>query len=77
MRKTGVVKWWSETKGFGFIIPDDGSEELFVHYSHIRANGGGRRNLKDDEPVEFETVEGPKGPQAIDVVRIADTIGDY
>jgi CspA family cold shock protein len=74
MRKTGIVKWFSEAKGFGFIIPDDGSEELFCHYSAIRQSSPGRRNLHDDEPVEFETIQGPKGPQAVAVVRIADTV---
>lgn len=62
---TGKVKWFSESKGYGFIAMDDGTD-LFVHYSGIR--GTGRRNLQEGQEVEFEIVEGPKGPQASDVV---------
>ncbi len=64
---TGKVKWFSEAKGYGFIATDEGND-IFVHYSAIR--GTGRRNLYEGQEVEFETVEGPKGPQAADVVPL-------
>jgi CspA family cold shock protein len=66
---TGSVKWFNAEKGFGFIKPDDGSKDLFVHFSAIR--GSGFRSLTDGARVEFEVGEGPKGPQANDV-RLAD-----
>jgi CspA family cold shock protein len=66
---TGSVKWFNAEKGFGFIKPDDGSKDLFVHFSAIR--GSGFRSLPDLARVEFEVGEGPKGPQANDV-RLAD-----
>ncbi|MCB1274020.1 MAG: cold-shock protein [Leucobacter sp.] len=59
---TGTVKWFDNEKGFGFIAPDDGSRDLFAHYSAII--GTGRRTLEDNQRVEFEAEEGPKGPQA-------------
>lgn len=62
---TGTVKWFSEQKGYGFITPDDGGKDLFIHYSNII--GDGFRNLIDGQPVEFETVEGRKGMEASDV----------
>ncbi len=62
---TGRVKWFNEQKGFGFIIPDDGSEDLFVHYSSIQ--GDGFRTLQEEQEVEFEKGEGQKGPQAMNV----------
>ena len=61
---TGKVKWFSETKGYGFIATDEGND-IFVHYSAIR--GTGRRNLFEGQEVEFEMASGPKGPQAADV----------
>lgn len=67
MRLTGRVKWFSEQKGYGFISPDAGGEDVFVHFSAI--NGTGRRNLTADEAVEFSVVTGPKGPQAAEVER--------
>jgi CspA family cold shock protein len=61
----GKVKWFNEKKGFGFITPDDGSEDLFVHHSNIE--GEGFRSLQDDQAVEYEVGEGRKGPQATNV----------
>lgn len=62
---TGKVKWFSETKGYGFITPDDGGEDLFVHYSNIDADGF--RVLREGQAVEFEVTQGQKGPQAAQV----------
>jgi len=61
----GKVKWFNERKGYGFITPDDGSEDLFVHHSNIA--GEGFRSLQNDQAVEYEVGEGRKGPQATDV----------
>jgi len=62
---TGIVKWFNAEKGFGFIAPDDGSADVFVHYSEIK--GSGFRTLEENQQVEFEIGEGTKGPQAQDV----------
>lgn len=62
---TGRVKWFNEQKGFGFITPDDGSSDLFVHHTSIVADGF--RTLNDDQEVEFEVGEGQKGPVANNV----------
>ncbi|WP_115685425.1 cold-shock protein [Corynebacterium senegalense] len=62
---TGTVKWFNAEKGFGFIAPDDGSADVFVHYSEIK--GSGFRTLEENQQVEFEIGEGTKGPQAQDV----------
>lgn len=67
-RVTGTVKWFSELKGYGFITLEDGSGDVFVHYSAIQQEGKGRKNLSDGQRVEFEVVEGVKGPQAHEVV---------
>ena len=66
-RVTGTVKWFNGSKGYGFIQPEEG-EDVFVHYSAIR--GSGFRNLTEGERVEFTIEATPKGPQAIDVVRL-------
>lgn len=58
----GVVTWFNEEKGFGFIAPDDGSSDVFVHYSQIQ--GSGFKTLTADQRVEFEIGQGQKGPQA-------------
>ena len=68
MRTTGTVKWFNETKGFGFITPEGGAKDCFVHHSAIQ--GGGFRTLTEGERVEFDMVEGQKGPAAEDVVRL-------
>ncbi|MBA7566622.1 putative cold shock protein A [subsurface metagenome] len=62
---TGKVKWFNDNKGFGFITPDDGGEELFVHHTSIESEGF--RSLREDQAVEFEVGQGQKGPQAIKV----------
>jgi CspA family cold shock protein len=64
--RTGTVKWFNETKGFGFIAPQDGGPDVFVHYSVIQ--GSGFRKLAEGQNVEFESEKGPKGMQAT-VVR--------
>ncbi len=66
----GKVKWFSDQKGFGFIAPDDGSKDVFVHHSAIQ--GGGFRTLAENDVVEFETEEGQKGPRATNVVRVQE-----
>ena len=63
---TGIVKWFNSEKGFGFIAPDDGSADVFVHFSAI--NSKGFRTLNENDKVEYETQQGPKGLQAADVV---------
>ena len=62
---TGTVKWFNENKGYGFIVPDDGGEDVFVHHSNILSSG--YRTLKEGQKVDFETGQGRKGPEAIDV----------
>jgi CspA family cold shock protein len=61
----GTVKWFNDAKGFGFITPDDGGKDLFVHFSAIQ--GGGVKTLKENDKVQFDVVQGPKGPQATNV----------
>jgi cold shock protein len=63
---TGIVKWFNATKGFGFIVPDDGGDDLFVHYSEIKASG--YASLDEGQKVEFEVGTGKKGPCATNVV---------
>ena len=62
---TGKVKWFTPTKGYGFIKPDDGGEDLFVHHSSIQ--GEGYKSLKEDQSVTFDVEDGEKGPQATNV----------
>ena len=62
---TGTVKWFNESKGFGFISPSDGGKDVFVHFSAII--GDGFRTLAEGQSVSFEVEQGPKGPQAANV----------
>ena len=66
---TGTVKWFSDEKGYGFITPEDGSKDLFVHFSGIA--GDGFKSLTEGARVEFEATEGQKGPQATNVRAVA------
>lgn len=68
MRTTGTVKWFNDAKGFGFISPEAGERDCFVHYSSIE--GDGFRSLTEGDQVEFDMVNGPKGPAAENVVRV-------
>ncbi len=68
MSTTGTVKWFNAEKGFGFIAPDDGSADVFAHFSAI--SGGGYRSLDENQKVEFDTEQGPKGPQAANIVLV-------
>ncbi|MEO9133284.1 MAG: cold-shock protein [Sphingomonas sp.] len=62
---TGIVKWFNDSKGFGFITPDDGGEDLFAHFSAIQMNGF--KSLHEGQRVVFEVTQGPKGKQASNI----------
>lgn len=65
---TGTVKWFNDAKGFGFITPDDGGEDLFAHFSAISMNGF--KTLKEGQKVSFEVTQGPKGKQASNINNV-------
>ncbi len=68
MRQNGTVKWFNDAKGFGFITPQDGAKDCFVHYSAIA--GSGFRTLVEGDAVEFDMVDSAKGPAAANVSRV-------
>lgn len=70
MRTTGTVKWFNDQKGFGFITRDDGQKDCFVHHSAIQSQGF--RTLAEGDRVEFEVVQGQKGPAAENVTKIGN-----
>jgi CspA family cold shock protein len=67
-RTTGVVKWFNATKGYGFIAPDEGGKDVFVHHSAIQMEG--YASLDENDRVEFTIEESPKGPQAANVIKL-------
>ena len=67
-RKQGTVKWFNDSKGFGFITPNDGGNDLFVHHTSIQAEG--YKSLAEGQAVEFKVAAGPKGENAVDVIAI-------
>jgi len=70
---TGQVKWFNNAKGFGFILPDEGGDDLFAHYSAIGMEG--YKTLKAGQLVSFDTIEGPKGLHAANIHAVADAAG--
>lgn len=68
MSTTGTVKWFNDTKGFGFITPEDGGKDCFVHHSSIQ--GSGFKSLSEGDQVEFDVVQGQKGPAAENVRKV-------
>ncbi len=68
---TGTVKWFNDSKGYGFIAPEDGGKDVFVHHSNIAGNGF--KTLAEGAKVEFEPREGAKGPEATNVTLIASS----
>jgi cold shock protein len=68
MRTTGIVKWFNDAKGFGFITPEGGDRDCFVHHTAIQQEGF--RTLSENERVEFDLVQGQKGPAAENVVKV-------
>jgi CspA family cold shock protein len=65
---SGTVKWFNDAKGFGFIKPDDGSDDVFAHFSAIQMDGF--RSLREGQRVSFEVIEGPKGKQATNIQSV-------
>ena len=71
--QTGIVKWFNNAKGYGFILPDDGGGDIFAHYSSIEMDG--YKTLKAGQCVAFETVSGPKGLHAVNIQRLESPTG--
>jgi CspA family cold shock protein len=69
--QSGTVKWFNNAKGYGFIVPEDGGEDVFVHYSTI--DGSGFKTLKEGQPVQFEVLSSPRGVQT---TRVLGTEGE-
>ena len=67
----GTVKWFNNSKGYGFIAPADGTQDLFVHFSAIQDEGNGYRSLNEGDQVEFNVEQGQKGLQATNVVKVS------
>jgi len=74
LRSIGKVKWFNENKGYGFILREEGGQDIFVHYSEIRQEG--YRTLSEGESVEFELADSDKGPQAKQVTRESNSNGN-
>jgi CspA family cold shock protein len=70
MRTTGTVKWFKDEKGFGFITREDGESDVFVHHTAIQDDSGGFKTLNEGDRVEFDVVQGQKGPAAENVVKL-------
>ena len=66
---TGTVKWFNDSKGFGFITPDNGGKDLFAHFSAIQG-GGGHKTLRESQKVSYDVTSGPKGDQATNIVAV-------
>lgn len=66
----GTVKWFNDEKGFGFIQPEDGSKDVFVHFKQVNRSGYGRVSLAEGQKVSYEVEEGQKGPQATNVTAL-------
>jgi len=66
--ETGTVKWFNDAKGFGFITPENGGKDLFAHFSEVK--GSGFRSLKEGQRVQFVVKDGPKGPQASEIIPL-------
>jgi CspA family cold shock protein len=69
MRTTGTVKWFNSEKGFGFITPENGAKDCFVHHTAIEATGF--KSLNEGDKVEFDMIQEPKGPKAQNVVKVS------
>ena len=70
MHVTGTVKWFNDSKGFGFLTRDDGEKDVFVHHSALQPPGGGFKSLSEGQKVEFDVVQGQKGPAAENVTKV-------